>query len=103
MKLSQLAAKPQLVKVVLDDQEVIDAHGEAIEFWTWDRQPLDVFMKLAQLQERDMGKIINIIRALILDENGKEIITEDSMLPTDILIKVVAKVVSILGKSSMGS
>ena len=56
-----------------------------------------------ELQERDMGKIINIIRALILDENGKEIITEDSMLPTDILIKVVAKVVSILGKSSMGS
>lgn len=103
MKLSQLAAKPQLVKVVLDDQEVIDAHGEAIEFWTWDRQPLDVFMKLAQLQERDMGKIINIIRALILDENGQEIITEESMLPTDVLIKVVAKVVSILGKSSMGS
>jgi hypothetical protein len=103
MKLSQLAAKPQLVKVILDDEEVINTHGEAIEFWTWDRQPLDVFMKLAQLQERDMGKIITIIRALILDEEGREIIAEEAMLPTDILIKVVAKVVSILGKSSMGS
>lgn len=103
MKLSQLAAKPQLVKVTIDDEDVIAAHGEALEFWTWDRQPLDTFMKLAQLQDRDMGKIIDVIRTLILDESGKEIIATDSMLPTDILIKVVAKVVSLLGKSSMGS
>lgn len=99
MKLTQLAAKPQLIQVVLDDEDIIATHGEAIEFWTWDRQPLDVFMRLAQVQERDMGKILDIVRALVLDENGKEIITQDSMLPTDVLIKVVARVVSLLGKS----
>ena len=45
MKLSQLAAKPQLIKLSIDDEATVKEHGEAIEFWTWDRQPLDTFMK----------------------------------------------------------
>ena len=47
MKLSALTAKPVLVQIVLDDEATIAEYGESVDFWTWDRQPMDVFMKLA--------------------------------------------------------
>jgi hypothetical protein len=99
MKLSQLAAKPQLIQVTLDDPSTIETHGEAVEFWTWDRQPLDTFMKLAQANQADAGSMIGIVRTLILDESGKEIISDDSMLPTPLLLAAIQKIVELLGKS----
>jgi hypothetical protein len=98
MKLSQLAAKPQLIKFVLDDEDTIKEHGEAIEFWSWDRQPLEVFMKLANAQQNDTGGMIDVVRTLILDENGKQVIKGETMLPSNVLIKVIAKIVETLGK-----
>lgn len=98
MKLSQLAAKPQLIKVSLDDQDTITEFGEAIEFYTWDRQPLDVFMRLANAQQQDIGQMIDIVRTMILDEAGKTIIDKDNMLPTNILLKSIQKIVESLGK-----
>ena len=72
MKLSQLAAKPQLIKLSIDDEATIKEHGESIDFWTWDRQPLDTFMKLANSDQANAGAMIDVVRTLILDENGKE-------------------------------
>ena len=98
MKLSQLAAKPQLIKLVLDDEDTIKEHGEAIEFYTWDRQPLDTFMKLANSDHGNAAAMIDVVRTLILDEAGKEIIQKDVMLPSTVLIKVISKIVETLGK-----
>lgn len=98
MKLSQLAAKPQLIKLELNDEAIIKEFGEPLEFWTWDRQPLDTFMKLASASQADATSIIGVVRTMILDETGKEIITKDSMLPTSVLMKVIAKIVDTLGK-----
>ena len=98
MKLSQLTAKPQLVKVELNDETSITEFGEAIEFYTWDRQPMDVFMKLASATQDNTGNIIEIVRTLILDEDGKQILTKDNMLPTSVLMKAISKVTEMLGK-----
>ena len=98
MKLSQLAAKPQLIKVELNDEETVAEFGEPIEFYTWDRQPLDVFMKLANSDQANIGSMIDIVRTLILDENGKAIITGENMLPSTVLIKSISKIVEALGK-----
>lgn len=98
MKLSQLAAKPQLIKIELNDEEIVKEFGEPIEFWTWDRQPLDTFMKIASASNSDPSSIIGIVKTLILDEAGKEIIKGDNMLPTNVLMKVIAKIVETLGK-----
>jgi hypothetical protein len=98
MKLSQLAATPQLIKLVLNDEDTIKEFGEEIEFWTWDRQPLDAFMKLASVNQSDPSAMISIIRTLILDEAGKELITKDVMLPSKVLIRVISKIVEALGK-----
>ena len=98
MKLNQLAAKPQLIKMTLDDESIIKEFGESLEFWTWDRQPLETFMKLANTNQTDIKEMIGVVRTLILDESGKEIITDDVMLPSNVLIKVIGRVVESLGK-----
>lgn len=98
MKINQIASKPQLIKVVLDDEQTKSELGEELEFWTWDRQPLDKFMKLASIRQDDSKEIINIVKDLILDEEGKVVIKDDVMLPTQILIRVIQKVVETLGK-----
>jgi len=98
MKLSQLTAKPQLIEVSLDDEATITEFGEAITFHTWDRQPMDVFMKLANATSTDTSSIIGIVRTLILDEKGKEVLKDDAMLPTHVLMKAIGKVTELLGK-----
>ena len=99
MKLSQLSAKPVLVKISLDDDEILSEFDEPIEFYTWDRQPMDVFMKLASVDSTNVnGSIIGIVRTLILDEDGKEILSKDNMLPPKILMKAIMKVSEMLGK-----
>jgi hypothetical protein len=98
MKLNQLAAKPQLIKISLDDEATIAEFKEAVDFWTWDRQPLETFMKLANSDQTNIASMIDIVRTLILDEDGKEVITKEIMLPSNILIKAISKIVETLGK-----
>jgi len=98
MKLNQLAAKPKLITVTIDDQDIITEFGEPIEFYTWDRQPLDIFMKLANASQQDQTQMIDIVRKLILDEKGKEIVNDEAMLPTALLLKAIGKIVEKLGK-----
>jgi hypothetical protein len=98
MKINQIASKPQLIKLVLDDKATVKELGESLEFWTWDRQPLDKFMKLASIKYDDPAQIIDLVKGLILDEEGKEVIQGDVMLPTQILIRIIQKVVESLGK-----
>lgn len=98
MKLHQLASKPQLIKYEIKDPAVIEQYGEAIEFWSWDRQPLEVFMKLASASGTDQATMIEIVRKLILDEEGNEIIKDEVMLPSNLLILVIGMIVERLGK-----
>ena len=77
MKLSEITQKPQLIEVLLDDTEIVEEFGEELIFYTWDRQPLEIFMQLANLtvDADNNNGIIDIVRKLILDNKGKEIIS----------------------------
>jgi len=97
MKLSQLAAKPQLIKVVLDDQETVDEYGE-LEFWIYDRQDMDTFVKLATMDTTQFDKLASLVNAMILDEDGTVIVKDGLTLPTAVMVKAIQKVVEILGK-----
>jgi len=98
MKITQLTAKPKLIKIELLDDEIRQEYGEAIEFWIWDRHPMKKFMKLASLKEEDYGDMIGLVEELVLDEQGNRILSDDNLLPTKIMTKVVQRVVETLGK-----
>ena len=96
MKLKEIASKPKLVKVVLDDEKIIELYDEPLEFWMWDRQELVVFLKIAQLKD-DQIELMNIIRELILDETGKPMLEPGEIIPMNVLVPVSKAVVDQLG------
>lgn len=98
MKLSELAKKPQLVKITIADEDIVAEFGEAIEFWSWDRQPMDTFLKLASLDQNNTASVIETVRGLVLDEEGKPVITGENSLPTKVMMRVITAVVESLGK-----
>jgi len=104
MKLSTLSKEPTLVEILIDDEEIVTEYGEALSFHTWDRQPMHIFVQLANLSQEsesknpNIGRMLELVKTLILDEDGKEIITDSTSLPTNVLIKVIGKVTETLGK-----
>jgi hypothetical protein len=98
MRLTQLAAKPKLVKIIIDDEDVVKEYGESLEFHIWDRQPMDKFVKLAQMKAEDFGDLVEAVNSMVLDEEGNPVLKDDLMLPTNIMTKVIGKVVETLGK-----
>jgi hypothetical protein len=96
MNLKNLAAKPQLVKLTIDDEDIVKEYGEPLDFWTWDRQPIDSYLRLANGGEGSM--MLEVVKNNVLDEEGKQVITDGMTLPGPVLVKVVNKIVETLGK-----
>ena len=98
MKLTQITAKPKLVKMILDDEDIVKEYGEALEFWIYDRQPMDQFVRLAQMKPEDFQEMVSMVNGMVLDEEGKPVVKDELVLPTGIMTKVIGKVVETLGK-----
>jgi len=100
MKLKQLASKPQLIRVVLNDEDTLKEYNEELEFWVWDKQPLAKFIKFANVtaESDSFPELIEFCAELILDEEGKAVIGEGEVLPATVMIRCINKVVEQLGK-----
>ena len=99
MDLSKIATKPQLIKRTLNDEDIIKEFGEPLDFYTWDRTHIDQFMKLASVDKDNYSSVLDAVTCLIMDKEGKPIITKDTSLPNNVLMKVITQVVENLGKS----
>jgi len=98
LKLTQLASKPQLIKITLDNAELKERYGDELEFWIWDRQPIDQFIKLATTGASDYAEMIRMVNDLILDEEGLKVLKEGEALPNDVMAAAIGAVVERLGK-----
>jgi len=98
MKLSELAKEPQLIKCSINKPELVEKYGEELEFYIYDRQPLDVFARLANAEKGEMSGMTEVIKMLILDEEGKPIVGGNNVLPMDVLVEAVSIIGSELGK-----
>lgn len=100
MKLKALASKPQLMRVVLDDEDTIKEYGEELEFYVWDKQPLAKFIKFANVsaESESFPELIDFCAELILDEDANPVIGEGEVLPAGIMVRCINKVVEQLGK-----
>jgi len=98
LKLTQLAAKPSLVRIELDDEEIKEKYGDTLEFWVWDRQPMNMFVKLATVHQNNFGEMVELVNSMVLDEEGNQIAKDELVFPTDVMMKIINKVVETLGK-----
>jgi hypothetical protein len=97
MKLAELSKKPELIKITINKKEIVKKYGEELEFHIYDRQPLDVFTKLANA-EKDMTGMTEMIQDMILDDSGAKIVNDDKVLPLDVLMECVSEITNRLGK-----
>lgn len=98
MKLAQIAKKPQLTLMSLDDEETVKEFGEPLEFYTWDRQPMDMFLRLSTVDPNNQSAIISAVKELVMDDKGNKVLDGEEVLPTHIMLRVMTKVVEGLGK-----
>lgn len=98
LKLTQLASKPQLIKITLNTPELVEKHGDELEFWIMDRQPIDQFIKMATAGSDNYGELIRIVNDLVMDEHGKKVLKDGEALPNDVMMAVMSAVVDRLGK-----
>ena len=96
--LTQLAAKPQLIKIVLDSAEIVEQYGEELEFYIWDRQPIANFMNIATKMSDNYSEAVNLINDLILDEEGNPVCRDGMVLPSAVMTQAIQKVIEHLGK-----
>lgn len=99
MKLKELAGKPQLVELTIDDETIIESYGEPITFFVLDKLPISTYTKLATIKEDNVQDMFNILKDLILDDDGNPIMSDEVALPIDIMTAAVLKVSNNLGKS----
>lgn len=98
MDLKSLVAKPQLKMIQIDDEETVKEYGEPLEFYVWDRQPVETFMRLADLDKANFSRVVELVNELILDKDAKPVVEPGMALPQAIYIKAIEKVVAALGE-----
>lgn len=98
MKLSELAKKPQLQKITITKESIVEKYGDELDFYVYDRQPLDIFSKLADVQEENVGEYMNILKDIIVNEDGNPVMSEELTLPIDVLTEAMRLIGEHLGK-----
>ena len=98
MKLSELAKKPQLVELTIDKKELVEKYGEELTFYMYDRQPLDVFTKLANATQDNVGEYMTVLKDIIVNDDGVPVMKEDLILPIDLLTEAMGLIGEKLGK-----
>lgn len=98
IQVNTLAAKPQLMKVVLDTDDIKEKYGDSLEFYIYDRLQMSEFIKIAQMLESDYANAVEKLESHILDEKGKSVVQPGTVLPADVMSAAVTKIIEQLGK-----
>lgn len=98
MKLQELAKKPQLVEITISKEELVEKYGEELTFYMYDRQPLDIFTKLANATQDNVGEYMTILKDIIVTEEGVPVMNDELILPIDLLTEAMGLIGEKLGK-----
>jgi hypothetical protein len=101
MDISSLTKKPELIKLEIADEDIVREYGEAISFWTMDHIDVSTYFDFYKFQQsQDSDLLMNVLRKIILKEDGSRAIAEDAVLPVNLTLAVLVKVNDFLGKSN---
>lgn len=101
MDITQLAAKPKLEELTIDDKDIIDRYGEPITFWIMDQMDVATYFNFYKLQQSEDSTLLNdLLRKLILNSEGKACLKKDEVFPVDITLSILVKINEFLGKSN---
>lgn len=104
MDISKFAKKPELIKIVIDDPAIIEKYDEEITFYMYDSVDLSTYFDFFAVQQNKDGKKLNeLLRKIILTEDGKPALGADELLPVDVCLEALVAINNNLGKSKTKS
>lgn len=100
MDIRQLAKKPELVEITLDDEAIVKEYGEPITFWMKDFVDINTYFDFFRSQSDKTGdELTQLLAKLILNKEGQVVLAEGETFPIDITIAALTKINECLGKS----
>lgn len=104
MFIKDLARKPELKQVTLDDEDIRANYGDSVCFWMRDYVDINTYFEFfASQSEKNGEKLSEIMRRLILNEKGEPVLQPGEELPIDIMVGALVKINEELGKSKAKS
>ena len=100
MNIKEFAQKQELVKITLDDKDLVEKYGEPITFYTHNIVKLTTYFDFFNARtNNEYNQLDHMMKTMILDENGLKVLDPDEDLPIDIAAAAINKIGEILGKS----
>jgi hypothetical protein len=100
MDIKQLAKKPQLVEIIIDDEDIVKTYGETITFYMMDFVNINTYFDFFKSQNEKDGETLNhLLKQIILKSDGTPALADEEGLPIDISIAALTKINETLGKS----
>lgn len=104
MDISKFAKKPELIKVEIDDEDIVKEYGDSITFYIYDNVDISTYFDFYKVQQEQDGiKLQALMRKIILKEDATPALAADEMLPMDLTLAALVKINENLGKSKTKS
>lgn len=99
MNIKKYASKPELIKIELDSQDLLDRYNEPIVFYTYDIVRMSTYFDFFNAKStNEFAQLDKIMKSMILNEKGERVLADDEDLPIDIAAAAISKLGEILGK-----
>lgn len=100
MDISKFAKRPALTQLTIDDADTVATYGEAVDFYMLDQMSISTYFEFYRLQqEENSDKLNDLIRKIILKEDGTPALAEGEIFPVDLTLGLLVKINEFLGKS----
>lgn len=100
MDINKLAKKPQLTRLEITEADIIEKYKEPIVFYMLDELDLSTYFEFYRLQHNQESELLNqLLRKLILKEDGTPALADDEIFPVDIILAVLVRINAFLGKT----
>lgn len=99
MNIKDFASKPELIEIILDDKELVVRYGEPITFHTYNIVRMSTYFDFFNARSNnEFSNLDKMMKSMILDKDGKQVLADDEDLPIDIAAAAINKIGEILGK-----
>ena len=100
MNIQEFKIKPKIIEVTIDDSDIVKKYNDSIKFYMYDHLDLSTYFKFFRAQsEGNTEELLKVVKTIVLDDKGKQVMVDDYELPVDIFTTAVIKITEHLGKS----
>jgi hypothetical protein len=96
--ISDFARKPELVKIVLDTEDIKAEFGDEVVFYMKDFVDINTYFDFYRSQSENNGELSILLQKIILTETGEPMLDAGDALPVNLAVAALTRINETLGK-----